>query len=246
MKSLKRLLLFCMLLLSVTVLSACAQVSVPDDAMTLAESGAYYVMNIMSLDDASLDEAIDQYVVEQNVVMQNGLNSWKDSREELGDLTAIGMPEIEELTDGGVRITFISEFENRDCEIIVALDKRRQNITELTFNPVYSLGEKLSQALVNLAVGMGTVFAVLIFLTWIISLFKHVNGLFGKKETEAAAPVRSVPETEVPAENTSDDEELAAVIAAAVAAFESETGNGSVMEKKPALENGIRVRSYRR
>ncbi len=234
-----------MLLLSVTVLSACAQVSVPDDAMTLAESGAYYVMNIMSLDDASLDEAIDQYVVEQNVVMQNGLNSWKDSREELGDLTAIGMPEIEELTDGGVRITFISEFENRDCEIIVALDKRRQNITELTFNPVYSLGEKLSQALVNLAVGMGTVFAVLIFLTWIISLFKHVNGLLGKKEKETA-PAKSVPKEEIPAENTSDDEELAAVIAAAVAAFESETGNGPVTEKKPALENGIRVRSYRR
>lgn len=245
MKSLKRIILFCMLLLSVTVLSACAQANVPDDAMTLAESGAYYVMNIMSLDDASLDEAIDQYVVEQNVVMQNGLNSWKDSREELGDLSSIGMPEVEELSDGGVRITFISEFENRDCEIIVALDKRRQNITELTFNPVYSLGEKLSQALVNLVVGMGTVFAVLIFLTWIISLFKHVNGLFGKKIKEAA-PVPAAPAVEIPSEEASDDEELAAVIAAAVAAYESETGNGSVMEKKPALENGIRVRSYRR
>ena len=65
-----------------------------------------------------------------------------------------------------------------------------------------SLGEAMQEGLMNMAVGLGTVFVVLIFLTFVISLFKFVNK-FDKpkaKETVAApanapapAPVQAAP-----------------------------------------------------
>ena len=82
---------------------------------------------------------------------------------------------------------------------------------------------------------------ILVLLTLVISLFRFIpNGSRKKKElkaAEAAAPV--VPETaQEPEEEGTDDGEIAAVIAAAVAAYESENG------KAPA--DGFVVRSIRR
>ena len=69
----------------------------------------------------------------------------------------------------------------------------------------------MEKAGLNTLLGMGTVFAVLIFISFLISLFKYIPAIqnaFGKKK---------------------DDLELIAVISAAIAAAEETTTDGFVV-----------------
>lgn len=256
MKKFRNVLLVFVLTVLCLSLSACGQEAKEelsyDEIVNVQDLAMSYMESIIALDDVSLDSYIDEFAVEQDTVMQNGLNSWKDSKAELGMLLWEDEPVVELQLDGTIKATTIATFENRDCEFVFAFDERRQKITELTFNPVYSMGEKMSQALVNLAVGMGTVFVVLIFLTFIISSFKYVRKFEERKEAKksnaAIAETAAAPAEAVPTVESDDDNEIQAVIAAAIAAYESECGGSEqvVFEKKPALNNGIRVRSYKR
>ena len=119
-------------------------------------------------------------------------------------------------------------------------------------NPNASMGELMSGAALNTLIGMGTVFTVLILISLIISCFKVIPSLQKKAaeskekrkarkkakkegispEAKAETPVV---QTSVEEESTDDDLELAAVIAAAIAAYE-----GS------ASTDGYVVRSIRR
>ena len=82
---------------------------------------------------------------------------------------------------------------------------------------------KLQTAGGNTLLGMGVVFLVLIFISFIISCFGFIPKIvdsFGKKNKaseEAATPSESTVST---TEETTDDSELIAVIAAAIAASE--------------------------
>lgn len=112
------------------------------------------------------------------------------------------------------------------------------NAEEMVVSPVYSKAELLKQAGMNTAIGMGTVFVVLIFISFIISLFKFLPALTAKKakmpvakETapvvkSSAAPVAKVEE------NLVNDAELVAVITAAIYAA---TGSGSGATSKDTL-----------
>ena len=94
-----------------------------------------------------------------------------------------------------------------------------------------SLGESMVNAGVNTLLGMGTVFVMLILMAYIISLMKYIPKLLASKQKlpEAVsiptpAPTASVPETVSVEEELSNDEELVAVISAAIAAYEGEAG----------------------
>ena len=93
--------------------------------------------------------------------------------------------------------------------------------------------------------GMGVVFAVLIFISWLISMFKYINVFEAKMKAKkaAAAPApAAAPAAPAPAaapaeeENLTDDTELVSVITAAVAAYEG----------KETVDNGLVVRSIKR
>ena len=108
--------------------------------------------------------------------------------------------------------------------------------------------ELMKQAGMNTLLGMGTVFVVLIFISFIISLFKFLPALFAKKpkiedlkkeESKPAAPAKAA--TPAPAAgNLMNDAELVAVITAAIYAAEGQAGNGAVSKDK------LVVRSIRR
>lgn len=90
-----------------------------------------------------------------------------------------------------------------------------------------TLGEKLNAGLVTLVLGMGTVFAVLIFLWVIIALVGKILGAATKskapKKAAEPAPVpAAVSEPAPEVESGISDEELVAVMAAAIAAFGGE------------------------
>ena len=86
----------------------------------------------------------------------------------------------------------------------------------------------------NTILGMGTVFLVLIFLAFVISLLKYIPMLqekFTKKTEKNKTPVKEVPKAEVPVveEELTDDEELVAVITAAIAAADESVSDGFVV-----------------
>ena len=107
----------------------------------------------------------------------------------------------------------------------------------MTIDPQYSMGEKMAQAGQNTLLGVGTVFVMLIFLCFVISLMKYIPGFvesFGKKKAvpeeiqvpaAPAAPV--IPEAAE--EEVVDDGELIAVIAAAIAASENTSTDSFVV-----------------
>ena len=81
---------------------------------------------------------------------------------------------------------------------------------------------------------MGTVFIVLIFISFIISLLKHVNKIGAKKEettaqTQAQPQQAAVAEVEENNDDEVDDLELVAVITAAIAASENTSADGLVV-----------------
>lgn len=100
----------------------------------------------------------------------------------------------------------------------------------------------METALLNTALGMGTVFAVLIFISFVISLLGLIPKLMNRKKevnaTPAVKPAVVAPVKE--ASNTVDDSELIAVIAAAVATTMSET-TGQVV-----APDGLIIRSIKK
>ena len=129
---------------------------------------------------------------------------------------------------------------------------------EMVINVVYDNGQLIKQAGMNTLIGMGTVFCVLLFISFIISLMKFLPALLAKKPkipapapapanapAKASAPAAApapVPAT-VPDSMLMNDQQLVAVITAAIyAAAASEAGTTVNAISKDKLV----VRSIRR
>ena len=89
------------------------------------------------------------------------------------------------------------------------------------------------QALLNTLMGMGTVFAVLIFISLLISLFVYIPSI------ERPAPKRPILEEVVEEEELVDDGELVAVITAAIMAA---NGGAAVSTDKLVVRSIKRVK----
>lgn len=90
-----------------------------------------------------------------------------------------------------------------------------------TSKPLSSLSEKFLYGGEMLLIGVATVFSSLILILLILLLFKNVFGAFGKKES-TKNPLTQEPAPAVIQESGSN-EEIVAVIAAAIAMAESES-----------------------
>ena len=127
----------------------------------------------------------------------------------------------------------------------VNVDEDLANITSITISPEYTTGEKLSKAGMNTLMGMGVVFLVLIFISWLISMFKYIS-VFEAKMKQKKAPAPSAAPAAVPApapaaapaEEACDDTELVSVIAAAIAASEGrESADGLIVRSIKRVPN---------
>lgn len=101
------------------------------------------------------------------------------------------------------------------------------------------LGARMEIAALNTVIGMGTVFAVLILIIGVISLFRFIpviqDKFAGRKKAAVQGSTDAAQIVESQEEDMSDDLELVAVIAAAIAASEG-----------AATTDGFVVRSIRR
>lgn len=123
---------------------------------------------------------------------------------------------------------------------------------EMVVSAVYSKGELMKQAGMNTLIGMGTVFIVLIFISFVISLFKFLPALLAKKpklsdlkeeKTSAKAEsVKSVAVQKSADSNLMDDAELVAVITAAIYAAAGSSGTGAVSKDTLVVRSIKRVR----
>jgi len=207
----------------------------------------YYVEFFASLTKEEVAAEMATCEKEKNYVMLTAFQSWDSVMDEMGNYIAYNPAVIEAMDDGYIaRSTVV--FDQRDMEFSIMLNEDGTEILGISFSPEYSLGEKMTKAGMNTIMGMGVVFVVLIFISWVISMFKYIsvfeNKMKEKKAAKTAAPApvatpvpaaAPAPAAEPVVEDVSDDTELIAVIAAAIAAAEGKTST-----------NGLVVRSIKR
>lgn len=172
--------------------------------------------------------------------VNSALTSFKTGIDSIGSITEFGTPtSVVDSDTIVVTIPVKGEKGNGSVELIFTNDIYLQ-MTSCTLNLDQTKGQLMTKAALNTLLGMGTVFVVLILISLIISAFgviPKIQASFAPKKEEVVsvptpAPVEPVVEEEE--EDLSDDMELVAVIAAAIAAYE-----GSSVE-------GFQVRSIRR
>lgn len=242
-RNMKRVLLGLFMMTCLFSLSACGQKKSmieadPTMISYIEQTGPGLLQEFAALPDSDIDMIAQQKAKstsESDIVLAAALESWKTTKEELGELVSVGEVTSEK-TEEGYKAEVHAVFENRSLIFTLGQNEDLSEITFISFNPVYSTGEKLKQAGLNTLLGMGTVFIILIFISLIIGCFKYINQFETNiknrsKKDETVLPelanVPVLPDTEP--EDLADDLELAAVITAAIAASEGTTPNGLVV-----------------
>ena len=148
------------------------------------------------------------------------INSWTEVKDEVGDFVDYGEVVVT-VANGTTTVEQTADFTGRDIKVTFVYDKD-MNVEDINLDRIYSLGETMTKAAMNTAMGMGTVFVMLIVISLIISCFTFINKAQKKAESKkaASAPVPAAPAAAPAVEEApqTDDLELVAVIAAAIAA----------------------------
>lgn len=234
MKKLASLLFMVMLVLGLT---ACGSTDEPVETVVdtafADELADFLVANVASMPLETMQVYVDmdaeelQMILDQSGIpmtaeaFQSVFNGYVSSAEDFGAYISTDGYELKGDEEEATHVTDLT-FEVHPAKITLVFNEDGI-VTSGTLDPVLSTGEILEKAGLNTVIGMGTVFAVLIFISCVIALLPKLTGLItgvGKKKEEpvkevpAAAPAASAVEEEL-----TDDLELVAVIAAAIAAY---------------------------
>ncbi|MBO5259428.1 MAG: OadG family protein [Agathobacter sp.] len=172
---------------------------------------------------AELTDENRAYIMQSGTELdQEIVNAWDAVLPEVGEYKEYKDFSI---TKSGDTLTtdLILVFENREATFEMVFKYHSMELTGVTIEPVYSLGEKMSKAGMNTLISMSVVFAVLILISLIIYCFNIFPYLEKKKKeknqtTVAEQPKETVEVVPEVVEPVTDDTELIAVIAAAIAA----------------------------
>lgn len=220
--------------------------------LALTACGAVKEAETSVLSEAEADELgrqivedVNQYVVmgaqaqAPNQLIVDAIASWESAAEDMGDYVEVISTESSINGEDGV-IDVRVKGSAREAIVEIVIEKGA--ITAISTNVEYSFGEIIEKAALNTLLGMGTVFCVLILISFLISLFVFIPKLqekFSKKPAAAAVTAKPEARPAVPQaveeEDLTDDLEMVAVIAAAVAASEG-----------AATTDGFVVRSIKR
>lgn len=215
---------------------------------TVEEVDTYGVTEEQILEHAvGMLETIDQVVLagqteqyKSDNVVYSALTNYEKALPDMGDYQSVTDHEI--IFNDGIIVNLTVQGSVRPANVEVMYDEELQVISIAT-NVVYTFSEIMTKAALNTLMGMGTVFAVLILIIILISSFalipKIQEAFSGKKEEKKDTTDKVVEQIikneEIAYEDVTDDAELVAVIAAAIAAYE---GSGSA--------SGYVVRSLKR
>lgn len=241
-------LLICMLLMILSF-TGCAseKTTLEYDEASIEQVTEFLISYCMSADETVIEEWKSMSEIEMEMQLINAglpltaesfigaLESWQAGIDECGAYIEHGEYTYEASADE-LEVTVPVLYEDREATIVFLFDDDLY-LESMTVNGEYAMGEILQKAGLNTILGMGTVFSVLIFIAFIISLFKYIsvieNALKNKKNKKTEeAPVKeeaaSAPVV-VTEEAACDDLELIAVISAAIAAAEGTSTDGFVV-----------------
>lgn len=200
-----------------------------------------WIGNWNSGDFSKVDEFNKQYQqYGMNIVYDATEEDYKELFDELGSFKKLEELNEDSISydDTNVVIKCKGEFENKTVDYTFTFITDKGEVTWIV-EAEPTMGELVGKAGLNTLMGMGTVFCVLIFISFIISLFKVFNKAGSKKpEAPAPAPVQNAEPAVVTADDNAD--EIAAVIAAAIAMYEEE----EAMYDVPS--DGLFVRSIKK
>lgn len=223
-------------LVCVLSLGACggkkAESTMNEDVKSQVEQNAEgLVQTILELSDSD----IDNYANSGDEFTEGAMEAWSGAKDELGNSGEIGSPTTEySERSKEYTVTVPVKFKNADSNFVFEFDKTGTPST-LSVEVQYPTSVNLERAALNTVMGLATVFIVLIFLTFVISLLKYIPGWigsFGKKKQSTKDKIEEPVATEVAesvetvTEDVTDDTELVAVIAAAIAASEGTSTDG--------------------
>ena len=264
MKMRKRLSILLMLICCVFTLTACngekkllIDPTVDTSKVELVTSQTENIYNLISifanedgmelLSNCNDDEVayifadFKDYMKIEDDVLVDGINSLYKAGENLGEITSadgIGDASTWDIKEDEVIVSYQLQGTKHDGYIEFIFDKNL-HVTSVTTNVEYSTAELMKKAGTNTAIGMGTVFVMLIIISLIISLFRFIPKIqeaFQKKENKTTESVdKTITDIITREEDETDDLELVAVIAAAIAASEGASST-----------DGFVVRSIRR
>lgn len=240
-QNMKRVLLVLCMITCLFSLAACSKKTeaVELDAMTatgICQAAEGLLESLTALTPEEMVSFEESWTKSKDNVLLEGLSGWKNVQKDTGDFVSIISSTAEE-ADNGYICTVQAEFTKRQVEYKLYFTSDLQDIKSMSFSPEYTVSEKMVKAAMNTLMGMGTVFAVLIFISFLIGCFKYI-GVFEQKlkdkadgqATEAAPAPAPLPVAEVyQEEELADDLELVAVITAAIAAAQGTVAEGLVV-----------------
>lgn len=177
------------------------------------------------------------------------VDSFDSALDIMGSAGAIGEATAE--IDGDqiiIHVQMEGENKNAEAEVIFSNDMF-MTLESAALNPKSTMSELMGKAALNTLIGMGTVFCVLILISLIISCFGFIPKIQAKlsnknrKDNKPAGIDNAVTQIAGQEEivDASDDSELVAVIAAAVAAYEgSVSTDGFVVRSIRKVNRGRR------
>ena len=182
-------------------------------------------------------KAVDmtKYAYDKERLLKKQEDVVKKFHKECGNIKKILNDTTCSYVNGEINVTTTLDCTKRDATVtsLFKYDEENHNaltLYEMTFDAKYSTGEKLAQAGSNTLIGMGTVFAVLIFIFLVIScfnLFPKVKKIIKRKKKMDTGP-RSFDTVQKPKEEV-DDSELVAVVTAAIASLEKKSTDSFVV-----------------
>jgi Na+-transporting methylmalonyl-CoA/oxaloacetate decarboxylase gamma subunit len=158
-------------------------------------------------------------------------DNWLSITEEFGDFDSVDEDSFTVTKSGSTLTTDITmKFAKKDIDFQVVYEYYSMEITGITIEPIYTLGEKMQKAGLNTLISISIVFCVLILISLLIYGFNVFPYLEKKKAEKKAASAQAIWDS-IPvddqvvnqiaqreAQQQTDDTELVAVIAAAIAA----------------------------
>lgn len=203
----------------------------------------YVTQGVAQIGECSKEEL--DYIAEQNNAQTDMFENFAKivGDEPCGEYKSYDKIEVTEQESGTIDAVSMLHYSKRDLKMtmhITVFEQLGPVPTSIEFSlpdsGEESLGEKMSSALINTVMGMGTVFAVLIFISLIISCFVFIPKITEAKERRKAGKVNNVVadksnETTIvtESEKLTDDLELVAVIASAIATSENTSTDSFVV-----------------
>ena len=232
LKSLLAMVCVLALTLAMSVCAFAADTVTEDEAANYKSAAETLISQIAGFSD----EEIENYLAQDDAFTTATMESWKSVKDELGAYSSIVSQDVEK--DGDVvTISTVAQVEKAKADVVLMLDLGQQMYTSMTYSVQYSLAANMQRAGMNTLMGIGIVFLMLLFLSFVIGLFKYIEkfqNVGKKKAAEEApkaeeAPAPAIAQSEAADEDFADDLELVAVISAAIAAYENTSGDSFVV-----------------